>query len=121
MTDVGASERVVQNRIVRLFRNTLNYNYLGNWIDRENNSNIEEKILRTFLKEKQEYEDGLIAKAIRQLINPTTSCPMESQSIFVEGACIIWWRWSRSISYRHYPDPDYHHTMPLFLEYPCPG
>jgi len=67
MSDVGAPERVVQNRIVRLFRNTLNYNYLGNWIDRENNSNIEEKILSSFLKEKQEYEDGVISKAIRQL------------------------------------------------------
>ena len=66
MSDVGQPERIVQNRVVGLFRNTLNYNYLGNWIDRENNSNIEEKILRSFLKEKQEYEDGLISKAIRQ-------------------------------------------------------
>ena len=67
MSDVGAPERIVQNRVVKLFRNTLNYNYLGNWIDRENNSNIEEKLLRSFLKEKQEYDDGLISKAIRQL------------------------------------------------------
>lgn len=67
MSDVGQPERIVQNRVVGLFRKTLNYNYLGNWIDRENNSNIEEKILRSFLKEKQEYEDGLISKAIKQL------------------------------------------------------
>ena len=67
MSDVGQPERIVQNRVVGLFRNTLKYNYLGNWIDRENNSNIEEKILRSFLKERQEYDDGLISKAIKQL------------------------------------------------------
>src|SRR5208337_182662 len=67
MTDVGQRERPVQDRVVRLFKNTLKYDYLGNWIDRENNSNIEEEYLRKFLKEKQGCDEGLIAKAIRKL------------------------------------------------------
>ena len=67
MNDVGQPERPVQNRVINLFKNTLKYNYLGNWIDRENNSNIEREYLRKFLKEKQGYDDDLITKAIRQL------------------------------------------------------
>jgi len=40
---------------------------LDNWQDRENNSNIEEGILRAFLREKQGYTDTLINKALYEL------------------------------------------------------
>ena len=49
MSDVGQIERNTQNRVVKLFRERLEYDYLGNWEERENNSNIEEKYLRRFL------------------------------------------------------------------------
>ncbi len=52
--NVGARERLTQNRIVKLFRHKLGYGYLGDWEDRTNNSNIEEGLLRAFLK-KQGY------------------------------------------------------------------
>jgi len=39
---VGQIERKTQNRIVTLFQDRLGYNYLGNWEERQNNSNIEE-------------------------------------------------------------------------------
>ena len=39
---VGQIERKTQNRIVALFRDRLNYDYLGYWEDRDGNSNIEE-------------------------------------------------------------------------------
>ena len=49
MSEIGQKERDTQKRIIALFTKELGYRYLGNWEDRENNSNIEEKILRGFL------------------------------------------------------------------------
>lgn len=63
MSDIGKPERITQNRVVKLFQNELGYRYLGNWEKRENNSNIEEKILSTWL-EKQGYPQNLIDKAL---------------------------------------------------------
>ena len=62
MSNVGQKERTTQNRIVQLFQQQLHYGYLGNWEDREGNSNIEERELRKYLQSK--YSDGLITKAI---------------------------------------------------------
>lgn len=50
MNIIGQPERATQDRIIFLFRDELGYNYLGNWIDRENNSNIEKGLLDTYLK-----------------------------------------------------------------------
>ena len=38
--DIGEIEHLTQNRIVKLFQDRLGYQYLGNWEDRLNNSNI---------------------------------------------------------------------------------
>ena len=62
MSKVGQKERATQNRIVQLFQEQLQYDYLGNWEEREGNSNIEEAELRKFLQNK--YSDELINKAI---------------------------------------------------------
>ncbi len=62
LNSVGQLERVTQDRVVELFQDKLDYRYLGNWEDREKNSNIEEKILTTYLKKK--YSDNLIGKAL---------------------------------------------------------
>ncbi len=62
MSKVGQLERVTQNRVVKLFQKKLDYRYLGNWEDREDNSNIEEEILTDYLKKK--YGDNLIGKAL---------------------------------------------------------
>ena len=45
MSTVGQIEKKTQQRVVKLFRDTLGYDYLGNWSDREGNRNIEEKLL----------------------------------------------------------------------------
>ena len=50
MSTVGQIEKKTQQRVVQLFRDTLKYDYLGNWEDREDNRNIEEVYLRAFLK-----------------------------------------------------------------------
>lgn len=63
---IGQPERHTQNRIVKLFQEQLQYDYLGNWEDRPNNQNIEEKHLRQFL-EKQGQSQTLINRAIDKL------------------------------------------------------
>jgi type I restriction enzyme R subunit len=49
MSEIGKSERETQNRIIVLFRDELGYRYLGDWRDREGNSNIEEGLLTAYL------------------------------------------------------------------------
>lgn len=64
MSTIGQIERKTQRRVVKLFRDTLGYDYLGDWADRVGNSNIEEDLLRTFLREKQGYDEALITRAL---------------------------------------------------------
>ncbi len=78
MTDVGQIERFTQNRVVELFHEQLDYKYLGNRIDRENNSNIEEDILRKYLSKKG-YTQTLISKAINELTRTATN---QSKSLY---------------------------------------
>jgi len=68
MTKVGSIERVTQNRVVTLFQDELGYTYLGDWQDRENNSNIEEDLLTNYLTRKG-YTTVQISKAIFELKN----------------------------------------------------
>jgi len=63
MSEIGQKERATQKRVIALFTKELGYRYLGSWEDRENNSNIEEKILRGFLTMKG-YNQNLIGKAL---------------------------------------------------------
>lgn len=64
---VGQIERKTQNRIVKVFCDRLGYDYLGNWEDRDNNSNIEEEYLRGFLVKTKKYSEKIIDKAIAEL------------------------------------------------------
>ncbi len=41
MSGVGKPERATQDRVIALFRDELDYAYLGDWTDRDGNSNIE--------------------------------------------------------------------------------
>lgn len=67
MSTIGEIERLTQNRIIRLFREELEYRYLGNWEDRFNNSNIEEELLRNYLVSKAGYPEELAKRAIYKL------------------------------------------------------
>jgi len=66
--NVGQIERATQNRIVALFRDRLQYEYLGNWEDRSDNSNIEEREVRKYLSSRG-YSATLITRALDQLRN----------------------------------------------------
>ena len=65
MSTVGQIERATQQRVVRLFQDKLGYDYLGNWVDRVGNRNIDTDLSYGFLK-KQGYDDVLITKALHQ-------------------------------------------------------
>ena len=80
MPDVGQIERITQNRVIELFKKDLDFEYLGDWRERENNSNIEEDILRKWLQNNQGYSDVLIDKAIAQL----SKVAKDQQSNFYE-------------------------------------
>lgn len=57
-------ERATQNRIVKLLTTQLGYAYLGDWEEREGNSNIEETHLKDWLAKTGKYSDSLINKAV---------------------------------------------------------
>ena len=59
MSPVGQREERTQKRVVKLFREQLGYDYLGDWTDRAGNRNIEEEYLRTFLRDKQGCAEAL--------------------------------------------------------------
>jgi type I restriction enzyme R subunit len=66
MSDVGKPERATQNRVIALFRDELGYRYLGDWIERDGNSNVEEKPLREYLT-RNGYDPAQINSAIYRL------------------------------------------------------
>ncbi len=67
MSSVGQVERKTQDRIVKLFSDTLDYTYLGNWHERENNAAIEGEYLRKYLVRKG-YSSDLINRAVDKLV-----------------------------------------------------
>jgi type I restriction enzyme R subunit len=66
MSQIGKPERATQNRVRALFCDELGYRYLGDWSDRPDNSNIEEKYLSESLS-KRGYTAAQINRAIYQL------------------------------------------------------
>jgi type I restriction enzyme R subunit len=74
-THIGEKEFYTQKRLIELFENRLGYTYLGNWKDREGNSNIEKELLKKYLQKKQ-YVDSDIQKAIdifKREVNTTSN------------------------------------------------
>jgi type I restriction enzyme R subunit len=49
MSNVGERERATQNRVVAFFQSELQYDYLGDWHNREGNRNIEPAPLLRYL------------------------------------------------------------------------
>lgn len=66
MMTVGQRERITQNRVVKFLQRSLGYRYLGDWQDRGGNSNVEEDILRDYLR-RRGYADDLINRALFEL------------------------------------------------------
>lgn len=66
MSNVGQVERKAQQRVLELFTGALDYEYLGNRQDWEDNSNVEVELLEGNLKQRG-YGAVHISKAIHQL------------------------------------------------------
>jgi type I restriction enzyme R subunit len=66
MSDVGKPERATQDRVVALFRDELRYRYLGDRRHHPGNSNVEEDLLRAYLK-RVGYTPGQISTALYRL------------------------------------------------------
>ena len=71
MSTVGQIEKRTQQRVVKLFREQLGYDYLGDWTDRAGNRNIETEYLRPFLK-RQGYDEALMTRALHMLEKAAT-------------------------------------------------
>ena len=66
VNNIGKSERESQNRIIQLFQNELEYQYLGNWQEEERILPIEEGLLHNYLIGKG-YSENLASKAVSKL------------------------------------------------------
>jgi type I restriction enzyme, R subunit len=63
---IGQPERATQNRVIALFRDELGYAELGDWSDRDGNSNIEAGLFTAYL-EKSGYSAAQISRALDRL------------------------------------------------------
>ena len=63
---IGQPERVTQDRVIALLRDELKYRYLGDWRDRDGNSNIEEGLLTAYLT-RSGYNPAQIGSALYKL------------------------------------------------------
>ena len=79
--NIGKPERATQNRIIALFRDELGYRYLGDWRDRDENSNIEEELLTSYLL-KNKYSPAQISSAIHKL---RTEADNHSRSLYANN------------------------------------
>jgi hypothetical protein len=79
MSTVGQIERKTQERVVALFRDALGYEYLGNWIDRVGNANVEHTLLHGWLK-KRGVDDASIGSTATTRNTATSSTTRTSSS-----------------------------------------
>jgi type I restriction enzyme R subunit len=66
MSAVGQIEKETQRRLVKILTMRLGYTYLGDWEDREGNSNIEDGLVRAYLKSTGVMPDAT-ERALHQL------------------------------------------------------
>ena len=85
MRTVGQPERATQDRVIALFRDELDYRYLGDWTDRAGNSHIEEGLLSAWLTGRG-YTPAQIAVAMHRLRteadNPNRTLYGNNQAVY---------------------------------------
>jgi type I restriction enzyme R subunit len=85
MTPIGQPERVTQKRVIALFKDELGYRYLGDWTDRDGNSNIEDSLLSEWLTQSG-YSPEQISIALHKLRteadNPNRSLDHNNQEVY---------------------------------------
>jgi type I restriction enzyme R subunit len=113
ITKVGQLERKTQNRIVSLFRDQLGYDYLGNWEERDDNSNIEEGYLRLFLA-RAGHSKSLIQKAIGELRKAASHSQMSLYDLNKETYSLLRY----GIKVREGLGKNYQTVWPIDWEHP---
>jgi type I restriction enzyme R subunit len=85
MSDIGKPERATQDRVVALFHEELGYRCLGDWTDRDSNSNIETGLLTDNLANRG-YTAAQIAIAVHKLRteadNPNRSLYENNKAVY---------------------------------------
>ena len=86
MSEVGQKERRTQQRLAKLFVDELGYRHLGDWQDREGNSNVEPEILRAWLT-KQGHSDYVIERTLAavekaKIVAPPTSLYDANRAVY---------------------------------------
>ena len=66
MGKVGQREKLTQKRVVKLFKETLRYSYLGDWSEEQRTSPIEVDLLKRFISENQSHSPQLIDRALTE-------------------------------------------------------
>jgi type I restriction enzyme R subunit len=66
MNEIGKPEHATQERVIKLFVDELGYRYLGDWTDRDGNSNVEAGILSAWLAGRG-YTPAQISAALYKL------------------------------------------------------
>lgn len=84
MNEIGKRERATQNRVISLFQNELGYQFLGDWSDRADNSNIEEGLLGTYLA-RSGYSQEQINRAIYLL---RTAADTHSRTLYANNKAV---------------------------------
>ena len=72
MPQIDAKERIIQNRVIKLFVDKFHYTYLGDLHDSEN-SNIMQECLYSYLTDKGGYSEKLARRAIDMLVRASTN------------------------------------------------
>lgn len=75
MSGIGKPESATQSRVIQLFQQALKYCFLGDWIDRVDNSNIEESLLTAYLS-KAGYGPAQISAALYKLGSVQQTLPV---------------------------------------------
>ncbi len=88
MNSVGQREVLTQQRVLRYFRESLGYAWLGNWKDRPGNGNVEEELLGVWLK-KQGHNEKIIGKVLQELDKAKTLSG--SKTLHVLARCLMRW------------------------------
>lgn len=66
MSQVGQREILTQKHVVRFFKTKLGYDYLGHWQDRVGNSNVEQDLLRDWLR-RRGHSEKIIGRVLHEL------------------------------------------------------
>ena len=66
MSTMAQPERVTQQRVIALFRDELQYDYLGDWSARDSNRNVEQGLLGDWLT-RRGYAQAQISAALHRL------------------------------------------------------